>query len=354
MSRPFSSIVWQNDQLVLLDQKRLPHEVAYKHCTTVPDVFDAIVDMTVRGAPAIGIAAAYGVFLGAQTMRNSVEECLKAADGACQKLSQSRPTAVNLFWALGKMQTAIEALAAKRQTVTVSECLEQLLQTAHQIYQDDIATNLAIAKAGFDLIPDRALIVHHCNTGSLATADYGTALGVIRYAHEQGKQIHVFLDETRPRMQGASLSAFEMKSFGVPHTVIIDSASGFLMKQKKIDLCIVGCDRVCANGDTANKIGTYNLALVARAHQVPFYVAAPWSTIDPHTATGNDIEIEERAGSEVTQILGSSIAPVGTAVWNPAFDVTPGSLITAFVTERGIASPPYAFSSVSSFVMSSL
>jgi len=352
MSRPFRSIVWQDEMLVLLDQKRLPHEVTYKHCATVSDVFDAIVDMTVRGAPAIGIAAAYGVFLGARTARNGVEQCLQAAHAACQNLSQSRPTAVNLFWALGKMQSAIEALTTRRQTVTVSECLEQLLQTAHQIFQDDIATNLAIAKAGFDLIPNHASIVHHCNTGSLATADYGTALGVIRYAHEQGKQIHVFLDETRPRMQGASLSAFEMKSFGVPHTVIVDSASGFLMKQKKIDLCIVGCDRVCANGDTANKIGTYNLALVARAHQVPFYVAAPWSTIDPDTATGSDIEIEERAGSEITQILGSQIAPVGTAVWNPAFDVTPGSLITAFVTERGIASAPYAFSSAPSSVLS--
>jgi methylthioribose-1-phosphate isomerase len=343
MVRPFRSIEWKSDSLVLLDQKKLPHEVNYKMCSSVNEVFDAIVDMTVRGAPAIGIAAAYGVVIGAIENKDTVSSALEGAKKASDLLRRSRPTAVNLFWALDKMNNTIADCSDRVQNSSVTDLIEHLVLAANQIFQDDVETNLSIARYGFELIPDGASIIHHCNTGSLATADYGTALGVIRYAHEQGKKIHVYLDETRPRMQGASLSAFEMKSFGVPHTVIIDSASGFLMRQRKIDLCIVGCDRVCVNGDTANKIGTYNLSIAAKEHSVPFYVAAPISTIDTKTADGSLIEIEERSADEILKIQGIQIAPEGTSVWNPAFDVTPGSFISGFITEKGIKQPPFIF-----------
>jgi methylthioribose-1-phosphate isomerase len=218
----------------------------------------------------------------------------------------------------------------------------ELIEEANEIYRSDIAINLSIAKHGLALVPEDACIIHHCNTGSLATADYGTALGIIRYAHEMGKNLHVFLDETRPRLQGSTLSAFELSAFKIPHTVVVDSAAGHLMKSKRIDLCLVGCDRVAANGDTANKIGTYTLALVAKAHGVPFYVACPSSTIDLNTECGDNIEIEVRNPSEITKIGDRELSPVGTAAYNPAFDVTPAELVTGFVTERGIVLPPFS------------
>lgn len=332
--RPFESISWTEDNtLLLLDQKQIPHKIVYIECDSVTDVFDCIVDMTVRGAPAIGIAAAYGVALASieakQSGKNIIQECFEAID----YLSKSRPTAVNLFWALNKMKSFLQNL---KQSSKADETIQELIAQAHIIYNEDIQTNILIAKHGLEVVPQNANFIHHCNTGSLATADYGTALGIIRYAHEHGKNVHVYLDETRPRFQGLSLSAFEMKSFNVPYTVIVDGASGFVMKRKKVDLCVVGCDRVCANGDTANKIGTYNLAIAAKAHNIPFYVACPISSIDLNCESGDSIEIEERNAKEITESFGQLIGPEGANVFNPAFDITPSELITGFITEKGI------------------
>lgn len=334
---PFKSIAWESNVLVLLDQRALPHESRYTTVTRYDEVIDAIKTMVVRGAPAIGIAAAYGVCLSVKQFKADPATLRENIKKAISELKQSRPTAVNLAWALERMESALESARG-----TPDEICAALLEKAHSIYQTDIETNLDIAKHGLALVPDNATVIHHCNTGSLATADYGTALGVIRYAHEQGKKIHAYLDETRPRLQGASLSAYELQAYGVPHTVIIDSASGHVMKTRKVDLCIVGCDRVAANGDTANKIGTYNLALVAKAHNVPFYVACPTTTLDLQTPSGETIEIEDRAGEEITEIGGKRIAPIGTEVYNPAFDITPADLISAFITEKGILYPPYS------------
>lgn len=334
----FKSIQWENKILTLLDQRRLPHQEVYIECTSAKDVFEAIVSMAVRGAPAIGVAAAYGVLVEAYdfiSKNYSSTQTLKSLFDTVEYLSKSRPTAVNLFWALKRIKDCLAKLQNKSD-ISNEIIIDSLTAECRSIYDEDIQTNLSIAKNGFGLVPDNALIIHHCNTGSLATVEYGTALGVIRYAHEQGKKLHVYLDETRPRFQGASLSAFELKSFGVPHSVIVDSASGFLMKTKRIDMCIVGCDRVAANGDTANKIGTYNLALAAHAHGVPFYVACPVSTIDFSIKSGEEIEIEERSSEEITQVMGQKICPDGTKVWNPAFDVTPAGLITGFITEVGV------------------
>lgn len=333
-TRPFTSIEWRENSLYLLDQRLIPHEAKYVKIDRYEDVVTAIQSMLVRGAPAIGIAAAYGVSLAAQQwdQSGSLNEYLK---NAVEALRMSRPTAVNLSWALNSLTVII---AAESDPTVLTK---KLLDAAHRIYQEDIDANMAIARHGLTLIPPNASIIHHCNTGSLATADYGTALGIIRYAHEQGRNIHAYLDETRPRLQGLCLSAYELIAYQVPHTVIIDSASGHVMKTRAIDLCVVGCDRVAANGDTANKIGTYNLALVAKAHGVPFYVACPTSTIDRDTPTGDTIEIESRAAEEITHTAGARIAPIGTNVYNPAFDVTPASLITAFITEKGILYPPF-------------
>jgi methylthioribose-1-phosphate isomerase len=334
----FKSIQWDNQILTLLDQRRLPHQEVYLECASAHDVFDAIVNMAVRGAPAIGVAAAYGVLVEAHNFASkgySSNDLLRSLFNTVEYLSASRPTAVNLFWALNRIKDCLSKLN-NNSNLTSQLVIDALTVECKAIYDQDIQTNLAIAKYGFELVPDNASIIHHCNTGSLATVEYGTALGVIRYAHEQGKNLYVYLDETRPRFQGANLSAFELKAFGIPHSVIVDSASGFLMKTKRIDLCIVGCDRVAANGDTANKIGTYNLALAAHAHGVPFYVACPVSTIDFGIRSGDEIEIEERSSQEITEVMGQKICPDGTSVWNPAFDVTPAGLITGFITEQGV------------------
>jgi methylthioribose-1-phosphate isomerase len=320
----FRSVAITDDGVVLLDQRRLPHETVYRVYADPAATAEAIRDMVVRGAPAIGAAAAYALAFAARTMDGP------ALLAASRVLAAARPTAVNLAWAIDRMVRRLEA-----------DGPAALADEAARIADEDVATNLAIAEHGQALVPDGATVIHHCNTGSLATIDYGTALGVLRLAHERGKRIHVFLDETRPRLQGAALSAWELGQLGIPHTVIVDGASGLVMARRSITCCIVGCDRVAANGDVANKIGTYNLALVARAHGVPFYVAAPGSTIDRATRRGADIEIEERSPAEVTHVGGAAIAPAGTPVFNPAFDVTPAELITAIITEHGILRPPY-------------
>ncbi|HOJ89209.1 MAG TPA: S-methyl-5-thioribose-1-phosphate isomerase [Pseudothermotoga sp.] len=331
----FRSIEWKNGNLVVLDQRVLPQEKRYIELSSVEQVAKAIKDMVVRGAPAIGVAAAYGIVLATKQIAENeqIKKILKEAD---QLLRSSRPTAVNLFWALDRMKRVWENFSG-----SVDELRDLLEREAAEIEMEDINTNKQIAKNGADLVPDGARILHHCNTGSLATVDYGTALGVIRFAHESGKNIHVFLDETRPRLQGARLSAWELDQLGIPHTVIVDGASGLVMRKFGINLVLVGADRIAANGDTANKIGTYNLAIVARYHKVPFYVVAPTSTIDLNTANGDSITIEERNRSEVSEISGVKIVPEKSEVFNPAFDVTPAELITAIITEKGIVRPPY-------------
>lgn len=331
----FRSIEWKNDKLVLIDQRYLPEKTIYIELKTVDEVAKAIKEMIVRGAPAIGVAAAYGIVLCAQRLSkndDSVKELQKADD----LLRSSRPTAVNLFWALDRMKKIWQEFNG-----SLDDLKTILEKEAVNIEHEDVEINKQIAKNGAQLVPNDAKIIHHCNTGSLATVDYGTALGVIRYAHEIGKKIHVFLDETRPRLQGARLSAWEMKELGIPHTIIVDGASGLVMKKFKIDLVLVGADRIAANGDTANKIGTYNLAIVAKYHNVPFYVVAPTSTIDLKTLTGEDIPIEERDANEIRHIGDTWVAPQKSPVFNPAFDVTPAELIRGIVTEKGIVYPPF-------------
>ncbi|MFE4105752.1 S-methyl-5-thioribose-1-phosphate isomerase [Almyronema epifaneia] len=335
---PFRSIEWTGDALRLLDQRQLPHQTLYAEFTTASAVATAIHDMVVRGAPAIGVAAAFGLVLAAQQSQATSVEALRAdLQTAANQLKQARPTAVNLTWALKRMLQQADAVL----TPSADDLRRVLAQAAQALYQEDVEINRQIGLQAQSLIPDRATIIHHCNTGALATVDYGTALGAIRIAHEQGKRLQVYLDETRPRLQGASLSAYELKAYGVPHTVMVDSASGYLMQTQTVDLCIVGCDRVAANGDVANKIGTYNLAIAAKAHQVPFYVACPLSSIDMTLASGDQIEIEQRSAEEVTHIGDRAITPAATAVFNPAFDITPAAYISALITEKGVILPPF-------------
>lgn len=335
----FRSLEWLEPGILrLLNQQLIPAQKVYIDYTDYQGVEEAIRTMVVRGAPAIGDAAAYGMVLAAQASQAETLEQLRTdlaqADAV---LRASRPTAVNLFWALDRLQRLIH-----NPTYPDIDALKAaLLDEAHAIAADDAAVCRQIGLNGLSLVPDQATIIHHCNTGSLATMDYGTALGIIRTAHEHGKQVHVLVDETRPRLQGARLTAWELKEQGIPHQVIVDGASGHFMRRHTVDLCVVGADRIAANGDTANKIGTYNLALVAHAHGVPFYVAAPLSTIDLATATGDDIEIEERSSREITHIDGVQITPDDAPVSNPAFDVTPSQYITAIITERGVVYPPY-------------
>jgi len=324
----FRSIEWKGDRLVLLDQRRIPDEKVFLELRTPEEVAEAIRSMAVRGAPAIGAAAAFGMALAALAGKDLAE--------ADRLLRASRPTAVNLFWALDRMKRVWEGFSGDREAR-----FRRLEAEAQRIAEEDVAANKAIGQNALPLIPDGARILHHCNTGSLATVDYGTALGIVRTAHEAGKKVHAFLDETRPRLQGARLSAFEMRELGIPHTVIVDGASGHVMKKFGINLVVVGADRIAANGDTANKIGTYNLAIAARYHGIPFYVAAPTSTVDLKTPNGEAIPIEERAPEEVTHCGGKRVVPEGSPVYNPAFDVTPAELITAIVTEVGIAYPPF-------------
>ncbi|MDX1976426.1 MAG: S-methyl-5-thioribose-1-phosphate isomerase [Pseudanabaenaceae cyanobacterium bins.68] len=329
----FQSVTWRDQKLVLLDQTMLPHQTVYRQYEDYLDVVEAIATMVVRGAPAIGVAAAFGLVLAAQAEQNS-PNLIASLNLAAEQLLAARPTAVNLAWAVKRM--------SKIWADPAEGLVAVLLAEANQIYLEDIEINRRIGEHGQAVVPDQAQVIHHCNTGALATVDYGTALGIIRIAHERGKQIHAYLDETRPRLQGAGLSAYELQAYGVPHTLIVDGAAAHVMQTRQIDLCLVGCDRVAANGDVANKIGTYGLAIAAQAHGVPFYVACPLSSIDLSLPTGAEIEIEERSGTEVTHIQGVAIAPPHTPVYNPAFDVTPAAYISGIITEKGIIYPPFS------------
>lgn len=331
------TVEWKDGAVRLLDQSRLPTQVEFLDCRDYRAVALAIRELKVRGAPAIGVTAALGVALGARSLKQiRYEEFERAVGGICDHLAASRPTAVNLFWAIARMKQKVAAL--RDQSTAVIQ--EELIEESQAILDEDIALCKAMGRHGASLIQHGQTILTHCNAGALATAGYGTALGVIRAAWEQGKQIRVIADETRPVLQGARLTAWELMQDKIPVTLITDNMAGALMRQGKVHVCVVGADRIAANGDVANKIGTYSVAVLARAHKIPFYVAAPYSTIDLDSKTGADIPIEERNPLEVTSIHGSHpVAPAGVDVFNPAFDVTPAELITGIITERGVFKP---------------
>jgi methylthioribose-1-phosphate isomerase len=332
------TVAWQDGQVVMIDQRRLPGEEVYLRCRDYREVAAAIKDMAIRGAPAIGVAAALGIALGVRNSR-SEGEALRAAFGAiCEEMAATRPTAVNLFWAIDRMRRRFESARADGGPAL----RDALLQEAQAIEEEDVAACRRIGDLGADLIPEQARVLTHCNAGALATAGYGTALGVIRSAARQGKIKSVLAGETRPYLQGARLTAWELSRDGIPTTLIADNMAGHMMARGEVDAVVVGADRIAANGDVANKIGTYTLAVLARENGLPFYVAAPVSTIDLRTPSGDAITIEERAPEEVTHHGGRRLAPEGIAVRNPAFDVTPHRYVTAIVCERGVARPPYA------------
>jgi methylthioribose-1-phosphate isomerase len=332
---------WEHDRLVLLDQRLLPAQELERVYGRWEDVADAIRTLAVRGAPAIGVAAAFGVVLAARASAATTYEALIAdLETALKGLAATRPTAVNLFWALDRMRRTLESLRGK----PLAELRARLLQEAQAILEEDLAANRALGNHGAALVPPRARILTHCNAGALATAGYGTALGVVRSAHAQGKVVLLWVDETRPVMQGSRLTAWECVRDGIPHRLIADVAAASVMARGEVDLVVTGADRIAANGDTANKIGTYALAVLARHHGVPFYVAAPSSTIDATIPSGAHIPIEERDGAEVRRVGAHATAPDSSPVFNPAFDVTPATLISAIITERGVVRPPYRFS----------
>ncbi len=335
------TIEWTDEGVRMIDQRLLPVEEKYLMLRSCEEVADAIKQMVVRGAPAIGVAAAMGIAIGAkQTVGTAVADLQYDFDYMCDVMSQTRPTAVNLFWAIERMRDAFRRASAT--TVDAEEIKRRLIDEAKAIYAEDIRANRALGRFGGELIPDGATVLTHCNAGALATAgDYGTALGVIRGARDAGKRVAVIADETRPFLQGARLTAWELDKDDIPVTVITDNMAGHVMKGGKVDVVVVGADRIAANGDTANKIGTYMVAVLARQHDIPFYVAAPISTIDLSIASGEQIPIEERDAREVTHIREQRLAPEGVAVQNPAFDVTPHEFIAAIITDKGIARPPY-------------
>jgi len=332
------TMIFEDNLLKLLDQRRLPEVIEIYVARTFQDVIFAISKMVVRGAPAIGAAAAYGVYLAALQFKDrDKDEFLSAIFAADEELAAARPTAVNLTWAIKRMEMVLK----DNPDLSVDRYLTLLLAEAGEIAREDIETNQTMARYGNEIVPEGAIILTHCNAGALATVDYGTALGVIREAHFSGKKISVYADETRPRLQGARLTAFELLEEGIPVTLIADSVAATLIRDGKIDLILVGADRIATNGDTANKIGTYMLSEIALKYSVPFYIVAPISTIDFDILTGKEIRIEERSAEEVTHIKGVSIAPEGIRVYNPAFDVTPAQNITGFITEKGIINPPF-------------
>lgn len=334
----YFTIRWQDGKVRMIDQRVLPGETIYLDFEDYQGVAKAIHDMVIRGAPAIGVAAAYGLALAAaHSPAEDVTSLRRDLEAAAEVLRNSRPTAVNLFWAINRMMEHLSDPSYGSVIALQTAAREE----AEAMAREDIETNKRIGLNGLSVVPEKAGIIHHCNTGALATVDYGTALGVIRTAHEHGRQIHVYVDETRPRLQGARLTAWELKQLGIPHTVIVDGASGHYMRQGKVQLCLVGCDRIAANGDTANKIGTYNLALAAYAHGIPFYIVGPTSTIDYSIPDGSHIPIEERDAREVTHIADCQITPDDVHVGNPAFDVTLARFITGIITEKGIAYPPF-------------
>jgi len=332
------TIEWVDGILHLIDQRNLPAEYGIFRCSDYRDVEFAIRDMVVRGAPAIGATAAYGVYLAAlEFLDQPKESFLSKMDEASHFLEKARPTAVNLRWALRRMKSVVD----ENRELSSEEIAAFLKEEADRILEEDVETNRAMAKHGNSLIPERAKILTHCNTGALATAGWGTALGVVREAHLSGKSIFVYADETRPRLQGARLTAWELVQEGIPSKLIADNSAAFLMQQKMVDLVLVGADRIAANGDTSNKIGTYMLAVSAKAHGIPFYIVAPSSTIDFEIDSGEEIPIEERSADEVKRIGETLIAPEEMEVYNPAFDLTPAELITGIVTEKQILYPPY-------------
>ena len=331
------TMTWHGDRLDLIDQTRLPHEAVHVTCRDAADVARAIKDMVVRGAPAIGVAAAYGVALGAIGLKALPREAfLDRLEALMGLIAASRPTAVNLFWAIERMRRVAAATPGDGEAIASA-----LVREADAMHDEDVATNRAIGRHGADLIPDGANVLTHCNAGALATVDYGTALGVIRAAHACGKRLHVWVDETRPYMQGARLTAWELRQAGIPATLIADNMAGHFMARRQIDVVVTGADRIAANGDTANKIGTYSVAVLAAAHGIPFYIAAPVSTIDPAISDGSLIPIEERPAEELTHFRGQPVAPTGMAVANPSFDVTPARLIAGIITEKGVLRPPF-------------
>jgi methylthioribose-1-phosphate isomerase len=331
------TVEWKDGAVRLLDQSRLPEYVEFLDCHDYQTVAAAIRDLRVRGAPAIGVTAAMGVALGAQGIDTTDYDAFAKAVGMiCDHLAATRPTAVNLFWAIQRMKQALARLRGR----PVMEVKSALVKESQIILDEDIAMYKAMGRHGAALIQDGHTILTHCNAGALATAGYGTALGVVRAAWEPGKKIRVIADETRPVLQGARLTAWELMQDKIPVTLITDNMAGSIMRQGLIHLCVVGADRIAANGDVANKIGTYSVAVLAKAHNIPFYVAAPYSTIDLATPSGKDIPIEQRRPEEVTSVFnGPMIAPKGVTVLNPAFDVTPAEYITAIITERGIFKP---------------
>jgi len=332
------TIEWKNGKVYMIDQRILPTEEVYIECSDFLDVAEAIREMVIRGAPAIGVAAAFGAALGAKDIEAHDREGFKADfNRVCGIIANTRPTARNLFWALERMKRVLENYPEAS-----PEDLKGLLQDeALSICEEDVETNKKIGVNGRNVIKDGANVLTHCNAGALATAGYGTALGVIRAANEEGKSLHVFADETRPFLQGARLTAWELMREGIPVTLITDNMAGYFMQQGRIDVVIVGADRIAANGDIANKIGTYSVAVLAREHGIPFYVAAPFSTIDVSLKDGSEIPIEERDSIEVTHIKDIQIAPRGVSVENPAFDITPNHLVKGIITERGLIEAPY-------------
>lgn len=339
MPDDFVTVTWTSSGTVrLIDQTRLPTEEVYVECRTIDEVAESIRTMRVRGAPAIGVTAAMGLALGAQTIRaGTFEDFYAQLERMGSLLAATRPTAVNLRWAVQRLL----GLARKSRDLSPAETRAALVAEAREMREEDIRANRAMGQHGQALVPSPARILTHCNAGGLATAGYGTAVGVIRAAAEAGKRIMVWVDETRPLLQGARLTAWELLRAGISATLITDNMAGYFMGRGQVDLVVVGADRIARNGDVANKIGTYSVALLARTHGIPFYVAAPISTLDLSLADGSQIPIEERAAEEVTQIGGRRVAPAGIRVANPAFDVTPASFVDAIITERGIACPPF-------------
>ncbi|MGA9528150.1 MAG: S-methyl-5-thioribose-1-phosphate isomerase [Terriglobales bacterium] len=332
------TLEWTDRGVVFIDQTKLPTEETYVTCTTHEQVADVIRNMVVRGAPAIGVAAAMGIALGVQNSKaEDIGGLKKEFDQICEAIRQTRPTAVNLFWAIQRMQEKFETLRA----LPIAQIKRALIEEGQRMHAEDIAANQAMGRHGAALMPASGGVLTHCNAGALATAGYGTALGVIRAAVEQGKKIHVFADETRPFLQGSRLTAWELMKDGIPTTVISDNMAGAMMRQGKIGAIVVGADRIAANGDVANKIGTYTVAVLAKEHGIPFYVAAPLSTVDLACPDGSQIPIEQRNAREVTHIAGKQMVPDGVSVENPAFDVTPAKYVAAIITEKGVARAPY-------------
>ena len=329
------TIQWTDSGVVMIDQTRLPREISYVTCKTYEEVADAIVTMVIRGAPAIGVAAAMGVAIG--VLQADPARLDQEMETICQRLAGTRPTAVNLFWAIDRMKTLYASLRGR----PVDEIRAAMVAEAQRVKAEDIEINRAMGAHGAPLVPDGKTVLTHCNAGALATAGFGTALGVIRAAVESGKKIDVFADETRPFLQGARLTAWELHKDQIPVTLITDNMAGHFMKAGKIDCVVVGSDRIAANGDVANKIGTYSVAVLAHENNIPFYVAAPTSTVDLDCPTGDEIPIENRDVTEVTTVGQRVLAPEGINVLNPAFDVTPNRYVTAIITEQGVARAPY-------------